>query len=92
MKKGWKRTIIAFGTIFVVLGTTTLMLPAILRGLGWHPHFEYDVFDLTGKKALVVTTSHGIRDESGKATGVYASEMTIPYYAFLDSGMTVDVD
>ena len=27
----------------------------------------------------------------GKPTGVYASELTVPYYAFLDAGMDVDV-
>jgi putative intracellular protease/amidase len=27
----------------------------------------------------------------GKPTGVFASEMTVPYYAFLDAGMDVDV-
>jgi putative intracellular protease/amidase len=27
----------------------------------------------------------------GKPTGVFASEMTVPYYAFLDAGMNVDV-
>jgi putative intracellular protease/amidase len=75
-----------------MLGTTTALLPTILRGAGFHPHFEgEESFDLTGKKALVVTTSHDLRNQSGKATGVYASEMTIPYYAFLDANMTVDV-
>ena len=42
-------------------------------------------------KALIITTSHGTLGSTGKATGVYASEMTVPYYEFLDSGMTVDV-
>ena len=27
----------------------------------------------------------------GKPTGVFASEMTVPYYAFVDAGMDVDV-
>jgi putative intracellular protease/amidase len=27
----------------------------------------------------------------GKPTGVFSSELTVPYYAFLDAGMTVDV-
>jgi putative intracellular protease/amidase len=38
----------------------------------------------------VIATNHGVLDV-GKATGVFASEMTVPYYAFLDAGMTVDV-
>ena len=30
-------------------------------------------------------------ETTGKATGVMASEMTVPYYEFLDAGMEVDV-
>ncbi|AXT85181.1 type 1 glutamine amidotransferase domain-containing protein [Aeromicrobium sp. A1-2] len=57
--------------------------------------------DLTGSRALVITTSHGTLDaidpatgevvKRGRGTGVYASEMTEPYYVFLDAGMDVDV-
>jgi putative intracellular protease/amidase len=47
--------------------------------------------DLSGKRALIVTTSHDTLGESGKATGVFASEMTAPYYAFLNTGMEVDI-
>ncbi|MBO6516596.1 MAG: type 1 glutamine amidotransferase domain-containing protein [Bacteroidia bacterium] len=58
-------------------------------------------FDLTGYKALVITTSQASLDKvdgntgkvlkKGKQTGVYASELTEAYYAFVDSKMTVDV-
>ncbi len=58
-------------------------------------------FDLAGNKALVITTSQATLDkldpdtgellEQGVATGVYASEMTEPYYAFLDAGLEVDL-
>src|SRR5690606_23379849 len=47
-------------------------------------------FERTGRRALVIATDHGVLD-IGKATGVFASEMTVPYYAFLDAGMEVDV-
>jgi putative intracellular protease/amidase len=50
---------------------------------------ELDV-DLGGRRALVVATNIGVL-EIGKPTGVFASEMTVPYYAFLDAGMSVDV-
>ena len=30
-------------------------------------------------------------ETKGNATGVFSSEMTIPYYEFLDAGMEVDV-
>ncbi|UYP44518.1 Protein/nucleic acid deglycase HchA [Candidatus Lokiarchaeum ossiferum] len=88
-----KRTALIVCAIFlVVLSTTTILLPSILRGMGLHPHFEGDeIFDMSGKKALVITTSHDTLDATGEATGVFASEMTVPYYSFLDAGMSVDV-
>lgn len=66
-------------------------LPPLLTGLGLHPHYEVPAMDLSGKRALIVTTSQDTLGETGKATGVAASEMTAPYYAFLDSGMDVDL-
>jgi putative intracellular protease/amidase len=92
MEKKKKTLVIVGSIILLVLVTTTIMLPTILRAIGFHPHFDgEETFDLTGKKALVITTSHDTLGESGDATGVYASEMTIPYYEFLDAGMSVDV-
>ncbi len=76
----------------IILGAAFYFgLPPALRAMGLHQHYEIPKFDLTGKRALVVTTSHGTLGETGKATGVAASEMTVPYYAFLDAGMTVDL-
>ena len=62
-----------------------------LQRLGLHPA-DPDArdFELLGKRALIVCTNHGVLD-IGKATGVFASEMTVPYYAFLDAGMFVDL-
>lgn len=64
-----------------------------IQRLGMHPEDEVAPdphLDLRGRRALVVCTNHGVLD-IGKATGVYASEMTVPYYAFLDAGMAVDL-
>jgi arylsulfatase A-like enzyme/putative intracellular protease/amidase len=62
-----------------------------LQKLGLHPADpDAREFELLGKRALIVCTNHGVLDV-GKATGVFASEMTVPYYAFLDSGMFVDL-
>lgn len=85
--------ILKFGTIGLVLLLVIgrLGLPHLLTGLGLHPHYDVPEMDLSGKRALIVTTSHDTLDETGKATGVFASEMTAPYYAFLDSGMEVDI-
>ncbi len=65
----------------------------LLQRVGMHPDDTEPVrigVDLSGRRALVVATNHGTLD-IGKATGVFASEMTVPYYAFLDAGMSVDV-
>ena len=62
-----------------------------LQRLGMHPEDAAEVdFDLSGHRALVVATNAAVL-EIGKPTGVFASEMTVPYYAFLDSGMQVDI-
>jgi arylsulfatase A-like enzyme/putative intracellular protease/amidase len=71
-------------------------LRKILQRVGMHPEDTETVdsaiagADLTGRRAVVIATNHGVLD-IGKPTGVYASELTVPYYAFLDAGMTVDV-
>ena len=63
----------------------------LLQQFGVHPRDNEAVtFDMTGTKALCVATNHGVLD-IGVATGVFASELTVPYYVFLDAGMQVDV-
>ena len=67
------------------------LLRKALQRAGIHPEDpDATTFELTGKRALIVATNVGVLD-IGKPTGVFASEMTVPYYAFLDAGMTVDV-
>ena len=69
----------------------TRLIRLIARRLGYHPDDPNPAhFDLTGRKALVVATNHGALD-IGRPTGVFASELTSAYYAFVDAGMTVDV-
>ena len=87
---GWAIAGIAAGlTIFA------LALPALLRAAGFHPEYMGASVQLPGKRALVMTTSHGVLNAPGQTqgdpTGVMASELTHPYYAFLDAGMQVDV-
>lgn len=77
--------------VVVLAAAVWLGLPRVLVGLGLHAHYEIPAIDLAGHRALIVTTSHDTLGDSGKATGVWASEMTVPYYAFADAGMTVDV-
>ncbi|MBL4630889.1 MAG: type 1 glutamine amidotransferase domain-containing protein [Paraglaciecola sp.] len=72
-----------------------LALPVALHSFGLHPDYHGEQIKVVGKKALVITTSHGILNRAGEtvgdATGVFASELTHPYYTFIDAGMTVDV-
>jgi putative intracellular protease/amidase len=72
--------------VFLWLG-----LPPTLRALGLHPRYAGPVHELQGQRALIITTSHATLGASGKATGVFGSEMTGPYYEFLDAGMSVDL-
>jgi putative intracellular protease/amidase len=67
------------------------LLRRAVQRIGMHPDDDAAAtFELTGRRALVVATNHGQLD-IGKPTGVFASELTVPYYAFLDAGMEVDV-
>jgi putative intracellular protease/amidase len=67
------------------------LLRKLVQRAGMHPDLaDAERFDLTGHRALIVCTNHGVLD-IGKPTGVFASELTAPYYAFLDAGMVVDV-
>lgn len=87
------KMILTYGGIgIVVLGIVVrLGLPTLLTALGLHPHYEIPDMDLSGRRALIVTTSHDTLGDTGKPTGVAASEMTAPYYAFQDAGMEVDL-
>jgi putative intracellular protease/amidase len=79
------------GAVLASLFLVWLGVPALLRAMGLHRHFAAPRRNLAGKRALVITTSHDTLGDTGKKTGVFASEMTAPYYTFLDAGMTVDV-
>ncbi|MGB2154540.1 MAG: type 1 glutamine amidotransferase domain-containing protein [Porticoccaceae bacterium] len=72
-----------------------LSLPSILKGFGLHPEYHGETYQLPGKRALVITTSHAVLnapgESEGEPTGVMASEMTHPYYGFTDAGMQVDI-
>lgn len=90
-----QKLLIIVGSIVAIFGLFIAFLPAIMQSLGVHPDYDGPTYEVEGRKALIVTTSHGILapvgETEGKATGVFASEMTHPYYVFLDSGMEVDI-
>lgn len=77
--------------IVILLMLVYIGLPPLLNLLGLHPSYDIPPYNLTDKRALIVTTSHNQLGQSGKKTGVFGSEMTVPYYAFLNTGMDVDI-
>ncbi len=75
----------------VVAGVLVAALPSLLNTLGLNRPYRGRSFNLSGKRALIIATNHDTLGDTGKKTGVYASEMTVPYYEFLDAKMDVDV-
>ena len=79
----------------VCIGVFLISLPTLVHKAGLHPEYSGPTVDLPGKRALIITTSHGVLarvgETGGDPTGVAASEMTHPYYTFLDGGMDVDL-
>lgn len=91
-----RKLVITIGAVISMLAITVLALPTILHKSGLHPEFQGELVGmLPGRKALIITTSHGVLAEPGETTGdptgVAASEFTHPYYSFLASGLDVDV-
>jgi putative intracellular protease/amidase len=86
-----KTAIIVIASVIALAIIIYCGLPAVLSAMGLHPHYTGQKYDLGGSKALIVTTSRGVLGDTGIKTGVYASEMTVPYYQFRDAGMQVDV-
>ncbi len=78
------------GTVSQTPPLPARLLRKLVQRLGMHPDDTQATAQVPGKRALVIATNHGVLD-IGKPTGVYASELTAPYYAFLDAGMEVDV-
>ena len=85
------KAILASAVIILVAFAVYFGLPLLLNAMGLHAHYQGQGFDLGGRKALIITTSWRVLGDTGKKTGVYASEMTVPYYEFLDAKMQVDV-
>ena len=88
-----KKTLLKIGAACItVLAVFILALPTIIHNLGLHPEYTGETHLLPdGKRALIVTTSHGVLnapgETTGEATGIAISELTHPYYSYLDAGM-----
>lgn len=90
-----KKVLVILAAVVAVIVVIALALPSILQSRGLHPDYDGENFDFSGKKVLIVTTSHAVLNKpgetTGQATGIFASEMTIPYYEFRDANMQVDI-
>lgn len=84
-----------FVGLVVIITILLISLPGILKSFGLHPDYDGEQFNLEGKKALIVTTSHSVLNKPGETTGnptgVFGSEMTVPYYEFTSANMQVDI-
>lgn len=94
--KNKKTLIYIASSILAILIIFAIALPSILKSFGLHPDFEGSKqYDMAGKRALIVCTSHDVLNKPGETTGdptgVFGSEMTVPYYEFLDANMEVDL-
>jgi len=84
------------GGLLLMIGLIVLALPTLLHKAGLHPEYHGEIAQVpAGKRALIIATNHSVLsapgETSGDATGVMASEMTHPYYNFLDARMEVDI-
>ena len=91
-----RKLLISFGVVASLMAITALALPTILHTVGLHPEFQGEIAGpLPGRRALIITTSHDVLsapgETTGDETGVMASELTHPYYSFLQSGLEIDV-
>ena len=91
-----KKVITILGVLVVGIIALRLGLPAVLHKAGLHPEYTGPTYKIpAGKKALIIGTNHGVLNAPGESTGdptgIAMSEMTHPYYTFLDAGMEVDV-
>ena len=43
------------------------------------------------KHVLIIVTSNSKMGDSAKVTGIWAEELAVPYYAFIDAGITVEL-
>ena len=90
-----KKILKIVGLFSVLILLFFISLPTLLNKAGLHPEFDSKKYDFTNKRAVIISTSHSTLNKpgetTGKLTGVFASELTVPYYEFTDSGIEVDL-
>lgn len=78
--------------VLLVLGVVIrIALPPVLRAMGLHQEYIGQRYLLPDGRALIIATNNDQLGENGRATGVFGSELTAPYYEFLEGRMRVDV-
>lgn len=86
-----KKLGIALGGVLALGALVVISLPAIMHRLGLHPAYSGQRYLLPEGKALIIATNRDRLGEGGAETGVFASELTAPYYEFRDARLAVDV-
>lgn len=86
-----KRILIIVIALIIIGVLVRLGFRVVMTGMGLHAEYEGQRYLLPEGKALIITTSHDRLGDDGDKTGVFGSEMTIPYYEFQEGRMHVDV-
>ena len=90
-----KKLFTLLGVLLVGAVIFAAALPSILKSQGLHPDYNGPSYEVPNGRALIITTSHAVLNKpgetKGKKTGVFGSELSVPYYDFQDAGMRVDV-
>lgn len=90
-----KKLFILLGILLFAAIIFAVALPSILKSVGLHPDYDGPSYEVPNGRALIVTTSHSVLNKpgetTGKKTGVFGSELSVPYYDFQDAGMSVDI-
>lgn len=91
MARTTKRIAGVAGLLIVAVAALWAVLPTLLQRMGLHPDYEGQRYLLAEGRALIVSTSHDQLGEGGDATGVFASELTAPYYELGAGRVAVDI-
>ena len=82
-------------TVLILIIVFFISLPTLLNKAGFILIMIVKNIISLEKKAVIISTSHSTLNKpgetTGKLTGVFASELTVPYYEFTDSGIEVDI-
>ena len=73
-----RKFLIPGAAVVVCVALFLLSLPMILHSAGLHPDYDGQHYQASGKRALVITTSHDRLslpgEDEGEATGVFGSD------------------